>query len=228
MLGALGTVDGTPTTGDEAKPKPLMFSAFTVTAYDVPFVSELTVHCTGLMSEASVEHLATASTYTVYPRIAVPPVPLGASHDTLNELLPGVTETFVGAPGYPVVEVVTEPALDTPTMFCASTLNVYEVDIAKPDTTHDVAVIVMHVVDVDASVRRYRTIAAPPFPADAFHSTTMLVPLGVARTLPGATGTSTTFTVVAPTLMATSPLPNWPYTLLPQQYRSPEASSAQA
>ena len=93
-------------------------------------------------------------------------------------------------------------------MFCASMLKVYEVAIDKPETMHEVAVIVTHVVDVDDSVRRYKTIAAPPFPTDASHSTMALVPLAVARTLPGATGTSTTFTDVALTLIAASPLPN--------------------
>ena len=65
MLGALGIVDGTPATGDDAAPNPLIFSAFTLTKYDVPFVSEPTEHCSGFISEASVEHRAIESKYTV-------------------------------------------------------------------------------------------------------------------------------------------------------------------
>jgi len=57
-------VSGVADAASEATLRPLMFSAFTVTAYVDPLVSDPTAHCNGCASLTNVEHPSTPFKYT--------------------------------------------------------------------------------------------------------------------------------------------------------------------
>jgi hypothetical protein len=79
--------------------------------------------------------------------IGEPPSDAGAVHVTVTWALPAVPDTPVGAPGAPGGGGSGVTALDAadwapvPTAFFAATLNVYEVPLASPVMTWEVAVV---------------------------------------------------------------------------------------
>ena len=82
---------------------------------------------------------------TVYEEIAAPPLRTGADHDTTDDALaPPAAEIPVGAPGTVdgITAADTAEAAPVPDTFVAVTLNVYEVPFVRPDTVHDVVVVV--------------------------------------------------------------------------------------
>ena len=64
--------------GEDDPPVPMAFAATTVKVYAVPFVRPVTVHDIVLV----VHVLLPGWEVTVYPVIALPPLSVGADHDT--------------------------------------------------------------------------------------------------------------------------------------------------
>ena len=78
----------------------------------------------------------------MYSRIGLFPVPAGAIHVTVAELLPRTAVTDVGTPGNVagITDVDDTESAPVPTAFTAATLNVYDVPFARPVTICDTAV----------------------------------------------------------------------------------------
>jgi len=143
-VGAAGTVAGvTAAEAVDVAPVPTAFVAVTRNVYAVPFVSPvIVVVVTGgfpviVVAVCAVVPMNGVIVYEVIPL----PLPAGAIHDTVAEVLPAVAVTPVGAPG--TVAGVTEfdavdPAL-VPTTLVAVTLNVYAVPLVSPVTDRVVA-----------------------------------------------------------------------------------------
>jgi hypothetical protein len=80
--------------------------------------------------------------------IALPPSSAGAVHDTVTSPLPATPDTPDGDPGMATSGVTGADAPDedeSPTALVATTVNVYGVPLVRPDTTHEVAPVVVHV-----------------------------------------------------------------------------------
>lgn len=77
---------------------------------------------------------------TTYAVIGLPPSLADAVHETPAVVSPAVAVTPVGALGNPSVVITADAALDAelPTLFVATTVNVYEVAFARP--VHDAVV----------------------------------------------------------------------------------------
>jgi hypothetical protein len=87
--------------------------------------------------------------------IALPPLLLGAVHDTVTCVLPPTPLTAVGAPG--VVRGVTVSAVDvaagpSPATLVATTEKVYAVPLTRPPTVHDVESVVWQVAPPGSAV----------------------------------------------------------------------------
>ena len=75
--------------------------------------------------------------------IGLPPLPAGAVHVTVAEVLPGVAATAVGAPATAagmIAVLVADGAL-VPAAFVAVTVKVYAVPLVRPVTVQLVAVV---------------------------------------------------------------------------------------
>lgn len=82
------------------------------------FVRPVTVQVVGVASTPTVvvHPILAGDDETTYPVIALPPVSVGAIHETVASLFPGVPVTKVGAPGTPagVTRFDATDALDVP------------------------------------------------------------------------------------------------------------------
>jgi hypothetical protein len=139
LVGAPGTVAGvTALDGADAGPAPAAFAATTVNVYVVPLVSPVTV--AEVTDPATVDDAPPGAAVTVYDVIALPPSVEGGVHDTMACVLPPVAVTPVGAlgtlPGITALDGA--DAAPAPTLFVATTLNVYDVPFVNPVTVAEV------------------------------------------------------------------------------------------
>ena len=72
------------------------------------------------------------------------------------------------------VEELGAEIADGPTLFTATTLNLYVVPLVKLDTVHDVAPLTVQLCPPGAAVTTYEVIGAPPLDDGAFQLTTLL------------------------------------------------------
>jgi len=117
---------------------PALFVAVTLNVYELPLVNPLMVHVVVVV----VQKAPPGAAVTVYSVIGAPPLEPGAVHEITDSAFAfDDAITFVGAPGA-VAGVAAADAIDAdevPEMFVAVTLNVYEVPLVRPATTHDVS-----------------------------------------------------------------------------------------
>lgn len=129
---------------------------------------------------------------TVYPVIDAPPLSLGAVKETVACPFPAVAETAVGAAGTVtgragVTAVLAEEALDAPSLFVATTVNVYAVPFVSPDTViGELAPLPVNPPGLDVTV--YPVIVAPPLSLGAVNETVACPFPAVAETAVGAAG----------------------------------------
>ena len=133
-----------PVTG----PEPWAFVATTETAYVMPSVSPETMQVNGFGSTPTVveQDALPGLKVTEYPVTGDPPSLVGAAHEIVARPFPATAVTFVGALGAPTGVAVVDPTLDgeSPLLFVAPTVKVYEVPFVRPVqfavtpvTTHD-------------------------------------------------------------------------------------------
>ena len=143
-------LDGVTFAFDDVAPFPAALVAYTLHAYCVPFVNELTR--IGLDVPVAVRAVPPVTEQVaVYPVIADPPSLAGAVNATLAVPLPGDTVPIVGAPG--TVRGVTDTVPDAapvPAAFVAVTEQVYAVPFVRPDTVIGLAVPVPVIVAPEA------------------------------------------------------------------------------
>ena len=188
-VGASGTVAGI-ITGDcaEGKESPAAFIAITVNLTAIPLVRLLSVAVRTFptVRDTPVE------TVTLYPVIAEPPFIAGAVQETIAEELPGTAETLVGAPGTAigVTEAEAEEAVEGPTEFLATTVNVRAVPLVRLLKLAVRTFPTVTAVPVDG-VTVYSVITEPPFEAGAVQLTVADALPATAETPVGAPGTVT-------------------------------------
>ena len=161
----------------------------------VPFARLVTVHEVDDVSQTA----SPAALRTTYFEIAAPPVLPGAVQDTTEWAFAApVAETAVGAPGTVegTIEADAEEAEPVPDTFVAVTVNEYEVPLVRPETVHDVEVVVQE-NEPEFEVTVYSVIAAPPLDAGAVQETTdSPLAFDVPNTPVGAPGTLEGITAV--------------------------------
>lgn len=129
---------------------------------------------------------------TVYEVIELPPSAAGGHQLTVALVFPATATTFVGAPG--TVRGVTgfdgSDGGPLPTMFTATTVNVYVTPFVRPETVAPVAfAFPLAVCPPGEAVTVYPVIELPPFELGAVHVTLALAFPGAAATFVGAPGT---------------------------------------
>jgi len=201
-VGAPGVPTGvTAEDGAEAALLPTLFVACTENVYAVPFVSPLTTTLVAL-APSTVAVLPSGLDIAVYERIALPPLDPGSVQLTDAWPLPAMAVTAVGAPGafagaVGVTAAEGSDAVLLPTLFVATTVNVYAVPFVSPPTTMLVALAPFTVAvlpsGLDAAV--YDRIALPPLDPGSVQLTvacpfpaTALTPVGAPGTVAGAAG----------------------------------------
>ncbi|GAA3406273.1 hypothetical protein GCM10020370_32660 [Paenibacillus hodogayensis] len=126
--------------------------------------------------------------------IALPPSLAGASKLTVAVPLPAVALTFVGELGSLIGVTLPDvtDASELPTLFFATTVNVYAVPYVNPVTVTGLAVVLVPVIPPGLDVTVYSVIALPPSLAGASKLTVACLLPAVAVTFVGAPGTATT------------------------------------
>ena len=106
--------------------------ATTRNVYEVPLVSPVTLH----VNAEVVEHtLESGVDVTVYP-VTVEPLPFDADHETIACALPAIAATLEGTlgPAAGITAAEAAEAAELPTVFVATTRNVYDVPLVSPET----------------------------------------------------------------------------------------------
>ena len=164
---------------------------------------QTTSPATGPASTTPADVTIADTTVTTYPVTAAPPFEAGAVHDrTVEAFWNEMPATPVGAPGT-VAGVIGSDATegsDEPIAFEATTVNVYEVPLARPVIVHEVST-VEHTTAPSPSVTTYPVIGEPPVEAGANQDTvtvefpatpvTALGAEGAVASLPATTGADT-------------------------------------
>ena len=115
----------------DATPVPMLFIAFAVNVYGVPFVSPVILQ---LVAGAIAVQVAPLLAVTKYEVIGSPPSSEGGDHETTVDVSPARTESAVGAPGTDAGVALAELVenADSPIAFIAATVNVYEPPFVSP------------------------------------------------------------------------------------------------
>jgi hypothetical protein len=172
-------------------PVPTAFDALTNTEYLVPFVNPVIEHVRGLSAVATtVEHEAPpGDRVTVYPVTGEPPSVAGGNHEMVADPFPAVAEILPATPGAPIGVTAEVPALEgeSPALFVATTVKVYEVPLLSP-VQAAVTPVTTHAAPTGDDVTVYDVIAAPPLFTGAVHETEAEASPATALTAVGADG----------------------------------------
>jgi hypothetical protein len=203
--GVVGGPVGVADAGVDAGLDPRALVATTVKEYDVVLVRPETTQLVGTMPSPSAvtEHEPDGEPVTVYPVMADPPSEEGGSQATLTRVSSPVAVTPEGASGAPRGVSSTEALDDSllPTALVATTVKMWGVPLARPDTTQVVGTMpsppAVTVHDPDGEpVTVYPATGDPPSEAGGPQVTTTWASpatpsgaAGAAGMVPGTSGT---------------------------------------